>query len=334
VTQSSAVEPAVVTERPPVHDSLADPAQRIAAGTRLSILSTRLTNGFEATLRQTLGEHIASKRTLTLYAKDLMAFFEYAAMRRQCRLPATPDLVADFLIAQVEPQRRRATSPKVQTMNRRATAISTLHRLVGLDNPCHCERVRKIRVGLRHQWGYRAPSHGRFGPDLLLRVVGSIDDGDLATLRDRALFLVAFAAGLGPDDIRRLAVADLSWTPRLLTIRRSTAEIHIEREDAEFAEFCPVRALEAWLGASGIAAGPIFRPVRLSPAVSGRDAAAPPMTYQGLAQIIKSRLKAAGIPTTQHNVGAIRVGFLSSAYSASLGPFSPQAPVRLSRFYP
>jgi len=313
----------------------ADPPKLLDARTRLSILSARLNGALEGALKTVLAEKLPNKRSRALYAKDLRAFFEYAAEHGPCRLPASPDLVADFLIAQVEPQRRRAAFPKVQAMNRCATAISTLHRVLELENPCRSTRVHEIRVGLRHQWGYRASTHGRFGPDLLLQAVNRLTDDDLATLRDRALFLVAFAAGLGPAGIQHLAVAHLTWEARLLTIDLGGTVARIEREDADFAALCPLRALEAWLAASGIAEGPIFRPVRLAPIVSGRPAAAcPPMTYQGLAQIFKARLKAAGIPTSQHNVGAFRVGFLSSAYGIATGPFKPQHPIRLSRFYP
>jgi integrase len=300
----------------------------VALRERVRRLAARLDGAFERTLERCLAPHVASRRACTIYARDLGVFFAYAAARAQCRLPASPDLVADFLIDQVAPRRPRAAFPKVQTMNRRATAIATLHRALALDNPCRARRVRSLRIALRHQWGYRAATHGRLGPDILLRVIASMPDDDLASRRDRALFLVGFAAGLGAAELRRLTVADIDWQPDILTVRLADTTMRIRRETGGLAALCPLRALEAWLAAAGIADGPVFRPTR-----RGADAVAP-MTYQGLARIVKARLRAAGVHDRRYSVGSFRTGFLASAQGAATGPFRPGEPVRVSRFFP
>src|SRR6202011_1919556 len=85
-------------------------------------------------------------------------------------------------------------------------------------------------------------------------------------LRDRALLLIGFGGALRRSELVALDVADIAETETglLVTIRGSKtdqervgATIAIARGDIA----CPVKALREWLGAAGIEAGPIFRPI-------------------------------------------------------------------------
>ena len=88
----------------------------------------------------------------------------------------------------------------------------------------------------------------------------------LKGLRDRALLLLGFAGAFRRSELVALDVADLEETDDGLkvTIRRSKTDqeghgetIAIVRGSAA----CPVKAVKAWLAASGISEGPLFRPV-------------------------------------------------------------------------
>ena len=91
---------------------------------------------------------------------------------------------------------------------------------------------------------------------------------DSAGLRDRALLLTGFAGALRRSELVALDVEHLSWTKegvKLLLARSKTdkegegAEVMIVsgRHDAT----CPVSALQGWLGAAKVTAGPVFRKV-------------------------------------------------------------------------
>jgi hypothetical protein len=207
-----------------------------------------------------------------------------------------------------------------------------LHRVLGAANPCESRAVRHVRTALRHQWGYRTAGHRRFGPDLLALTVLKMTGGDPVTLRDRSLFLLAFAACLGALDLRRLSVEALVWHDDVLELHKPDGIWRVRREPAAFAAYCPVRALEVWLGASGIAAGAIYRSLGAIP-VKTRDPAARNrgMSHAALGRQVARRLAAAGIPPDEFGVGCFRSGFLSSAQAMLPAPFQPGMPVQLSK---
>jgi integrase len=88
------------------------------------------------------------------------------------------------------------------------------------------------------------------------------------------------------------------------------AEIGIPRGRSDAT--CPVAALQAWLAAAGIGAGPLFRKVNRGGKVeTGR------LSPDAVRQILRKRAAAAGIegtwsePVTPHG---LRAGFVTTAY--------------------
>ena len=71
---------------------------------------------------------------------------------------------------------------------------------------------------------------------------------------------------------------------------------------------CPVAALEEWLRVSGIAGGPLFRPV----AKSGR-AAERRMSAGAVARIVKKRTWAVGCDPSRYSGHSLRAGFATEA---------------------
>lgn len=76
---------------------------------------------------------------------------------------------------------------------------------------------------------------------------------------------------------------------------------------------CPVTALEKWLYISGIADGPLFRPVTKS----GR-AAEQRISAEAVARIIKKRPRAVGCDPSRYSGHSLRAGFATSAAVAGL----------------
>jgi hypothetical protein len=85
---------------------------------------------------------------------------------------------------------------------------------------------------------------------------------------DRTLFLVGFAGAMRRSERVGLDVATVTWTTDGLKISIERSKTDAEGEGAEIViprrrseETCPVAALQSWLAAAEITAGPLFRKV-------------------------------------------------------------------------
>jgi integrase len=78
----------------------------------------------------------------------------------------------------------------------------------------------------------------------------------------------------------------------------------------------PVEAVQAWLDASGITEGPIFRPVHVGGKIT--DAA---LTAHAVAVLIKHYAKLAGLDAAEFSGHSLRSGFLTSAAEAGSSIF-------------
>ena len=74
------------------------------------------------------------------------------------------------------------------------------------------------------------------------------------------------------------------------------------------AETCPVAAVRAWLDASGIADGAVFRPVTKD----GHVRAGRPAPFS-VARLVKQHAEAAGLDPAQYVGHSPRAGFITSA---------------------
>jgi integrase len=158
-----------------------------------------------------------------------------------------------------------AGTSRASTLGRRVAAIRYAHKLAGLALPTYVESVKATMRGIRRT---RGSARVRKAPAVAGKMLGMVATAPnkLAGLRDRALLLIGFGGALRRSELVALNVADIAETETglLVTIRHSKtdqegegATIAIARGDVA----CPVKALRAWLDASGIQAGPIFRPI-------------------------------------------------------------------------
>jgi integrase len=141
---------------------------------------------------------------------------------------------------------------------------------------------------------------------------------NLRGIRDRALLLVGFAGAFRRSELVALDVADVALTPEglLLTLRRSkTDQEGAGRQVAipfgSRAETCPVRALRAWLDATAITEGPVFRWVHGRRSVSSMR-----LTGQSIALVVKKYAAAAGLNVADFSGHSLRAGFVTSAARA------------------
>jgi len=83
---------------------------------------------------------------------------------------------------------------------------------------------------------------------------------------------------------------------------------------------CPVAAVEAWLAASSIDTGPLFRPITRHGHV-----AANPLTGDAVSVLLRERLARAGIGPEGYSGHSLRAGFATSAAQAGVSTLKIRA---------
>jgi integrase len=208
--------------------------------------------------------------------------------------------------------RPRPATRKPQPLAGALAAIRYAHKLAGLALPTDAEGVKATMRGIRRTFGSARIRKAPAVAGKMLGMVATAPEG-LAGSRDRALLLIGFGGALRRSELVALDVADIEETETglLVTIRSSKtdqegqgATIAIARGDAA----CPARALRAWLEASGIEAGAIFRPIDKAGTVRGSR-----LTCRSVANIVKAYAERAGFDPAIFSGHSLRAGFLTSA---------------------
>jgi site-specific recombinase XerD len=143
----------------------------------------------------------------------------------------------------------------------------------------------------------------------------------MTSLRDRALLLVGFAAALRRSELVALDLTDLRPVPEglVLTLRRSKTDpdgagTEVALPHGQHALTCPVRALQTWLEAAGIAAGAVFVSV-----TKGGRTTTTRLSDRDVARMVKAAAAAAGYdPTGFAGHSLLRAGFATSATRAGV----------------
>jgi site-specific recombinase XerD len=251
----------------------------------------------------------ASKAAATrrAYQKDFARFTAWCAERDLPPIPAAPETVAAFLAAEA------ARGIKPASIGRRVAAIRYAHKLAGHDDPpTSSEAVKATVNGIRRTVG-AAPV--RKAPATADKVVAmaALADADLKGLRDRAILLLGFAGAFRRSELVALDVGDLEFC-------ESGMRVHIRRSktDQEGAGHtiaimsgsiaCPVRAVRAWLEASKIAAGPLFRPIG-----KGGRIGTERLADHSVVLVVKASASRIGLDPKLFAGHSLRSGFLTSA---------------------
>jgi site-specific recombinase XerD len=243
--------------------------------------------------------------TRKAYGTDFRLFRAWCDAKGVSSLPAAAETIAAYLAAE-------AKTAKPSTLDRRVAAIGYAHKLAGLPLPTDAEGVRATMRGIRRTFG---SSKVRKAPAVAAKMLGMVAMApvDLAGLRDRALLLLGFAGAFRRSELVALDVADVEETVAGLrvTIRHSKTDqegqgvtIAIARGDVA----CPVKALREWLGAAGIEAGPLFRPINKAGRVAEKR-----LTDRSVANIVKAYAERAGFDASTFSGHSLRSGFLTSA---------------------
>lgn len=252
-------------------------------------------------------ERAVADNTRRAYRADLHHFASWCEQHGVTALPASPETVAAYIASLAD------VGYKTSTIARRLAAISTIHQAHGYDSPTQHPAVRTVLRGVRKTLGVSQEKKAPILPEFLRKMVASIPN-TITGKRDRALLLVGFAAGLRRSELVALDVEDVEFTAEgmVLTIRRSKTDQEAQGERIPVAfgrsqDTCPVRALRAWLDASNITTGAIFRHVDRHGNIRER------LTDQSVALVVKKYAEASGMDPVRFAGHSLRAGFATTA---------------------
>jgi site-specific recombinase XerD len=249
--------------------------------------------------------------TKRAYLGDLTRFNGWCAERGLTPLPALASTVSNYLswLAQ--------TGRKVSTIERALAAISRAHRMAGSASPRRDEGLRDVMKGIRRRVGV-APT--RKAPVMitdLQRIVSALPNG-VKCIRDRAILVLGFAGAFRRSELVALDVHDLNFTNDGLEVTLRISKTDQEGQGAKVGvpygghpASCPVRSIQAWLKASGIVEGPVFRAVDRHGNVASQR-----LSPKTVAIIVKRYAKSAGLDARQYSGHSLRAGLITSAVRA------------------
>lgn len=272
----------------------------------------------------------AQREALTDEASDLLRHSLSPATERALRgdlahfqtwggsVPATPAKVCAYI-------GDHAGQHAVATIQRRLASISKAHEVAGLPNPCRTEIVKATLRGLRRKHGTAQRQAKPLMRDDLLLVLDSLGE-TLRDQRDRALLLLGFAGGFRRSELVALERGDIETVRQglIVTIRRSKTDQEAAGRRIGIphgrTRHCPVAAVEAWLDASAIDTGQMFRPI-----TRHGHLAETALTGDAVSVLLRERLAAAGIDPEGYSGHSLRAGFATSAAQAGVSTLKIRA---------
>ena len=251
--------------------------------------------------------------TVRAYRADVQVFQAWCARFGFQSLPATSEAVAAFIVAEAEAGRAAST------LGRRLAAIRYGHKLAKAPDPTDDEGVRAAMKGARRKVGVAPTQKAAATAEILAALLMRTPD-TMTGKRDRALLALGFAGAFRRSELVALDVEDLREDPEGLRVMVRRSKVDQEGRGFEKAiphgRFIrPVALVREWLDAAGIVEGPVFRPVSRSARVrqAGEGSAAPRLTTQAVADIIKRYCTAAGLDASTFGAHSLRAGYITTA---------------------
>jgi len=273
----------------------------------------------------TLGNHPGAERiraflekarapaTRRAYAHHWQSWIGWCRHARRAWLPSPPVTIVEWL---------EATKWSLAKIEGVIAAIAYAHRLAGYDPPPTGHAlVLEALSAVRRDRG-RAPKAPKAALVLneLRPLLVRIDRTTLAGKRDAALLLIAWWSALRRSEVVSFELADLERHDGgvSLLLRRSKTDPEGQGHRFGFLEdadetVCPVRALDAWLTASRITSGPIFRGVTRHGTIRKHAIGA-----QEVARLVKRLAVSAGLPPARFAGHSLRAGFITEGIRQGL----------------
>lgn len=243
------------------------------------------------------------------YASDWKQFDAWCVGTGLASLPADPETVALYLAYLAEKH-------KPATIGRHMAAIASAHKSAGYPSPSSMQHraVAAVWHGIRRTHGTSQTQKAPLLTAGLRSMIESLS-GRLIGTRDRALLLIGFAGAFRRSELVSLNLEDVEFAADglVVTLRRSKTDQEGQGRKKGLPygsnpDTCPVRSLRAWIEASGITTGPLFRPVNRHGQMQAER-----LSGTAVALIVKRHAGAAGLDRAQFSGHSLRAGLATAA---------------------
>lgn len=234
-------------------------------------------------------------------------------------LPSTADRIAHYLAD-------HAGSLTLNTLRQRLAAIGRWHVEHGFVDPTKATLVKRTLKGIAELHPHREKQAAPLQLEQLevldnywhdgLQACASLPSEKLRLLRNRALMLLGFWRAFRSDELCRIEVqhiefdADAGMSLHLWRSKSDHGHSGTTYRCPALSRLCPVAACRAWLGATGIKRGALFRGVDRWGHL--RNTALHP---NSIVPLLRNELAAAGIEGGRYSSHSLRRGFASWANS-------------------
>ncbi len=255
-----------------------------------------------------------AKNTNIAYKGDIEDFMKWALKRGVESIPCSPLHFAEYLV-------ECSKVSKVNTVKRRASGVSYLHRqsgYLGKDNPREDPLIKEtIRLIARRERETPIKKSKELTPELIRAIVTLCkeDENTVKGVRDRALILIGFSSAMRRSNLSKIKIEDIDFVIQGLEINIPFSKTdqqgqgHVCRlAHGQVPATCPVTAMRDWLLLSDIRDGFIFCAVNKSGKIGTV------LSGQAVWRIVKARLKELGRADWDDFGGhSLRSGFASTA---------------------
>lgn len=281
-----------------------------------ALISIESATGSAVALVERAKEYAAAgmaPNTLRAYRADWDDFARWCDDAGQAALPASASTVALYLTD-------KAGTVSVATLARRLSSIRGAHRQAG-ETPPVSFALEQVWAGIRRAHGRPArPKRAMMVSDIRLAVQAMPDT--LTAKRDRALILIGFAGALRRSELTAIELEGEGAGPVRVRFVAGGLEVVIDRSKGDQLgegavvgvphganpETCPVLALQAWLEASGIKSGPVFRSITRWGLIGAQG-----LTPNVVARIVKDQAQRIGLDPAAFAGHSLRSGLATSA---------------------
>ena len=268
-------------------------------------------------LREELKRLAASARaprTRKAYESDWRHFCAWCVSVARPFLPAEEETVELYLADQ-------ASRLKVSSLARRVAAISHYHHVVGYESPAG-RRCRLVLRATAREKGVAPRQKAAITPEELGAMSEALgqEKRRVRAVRDRALLVFGFAAGMRRSELAALDLGDVE-------ISSQGAKVHLRRSKTDQGgegrwlgifpgskeETCPVATLKAWIEVRGSQAGPLFTRVTMGDRVTETR-----LSGAAVGEVVQRAVRLIGLDANRYGGHSLRAGCVTAAATAGV----------------
>jgi integrase len=240
----------------------------------------------------------------------------WAQYVRYCESLGLEPLAGDPQIVSLFLSSLHRAGKKLSTIQTHLAAISTAHRLAGVEINLKHRTIRTFLQGLKRELGVRPIKEAAPLLSTALReFLRSYPSEGPIDCRNRAMILIGFGAALRRSEIVAIDLSDVKVTPDGLTVNVKRSKTDQYGAGTTLAiyrsadpELCIVTVLDAWLQHRGRGDGPLFTQIR-----RGDHVKVARLTDRTVWNVIRGAIEKLGWQNSGISPHSLRAGLITSA---------------------